>query len=464
MKHAQVALTALLLGAWVSGCGDSTAPQGNNKPRIIALTAQPGSVILSGVVQVTVIASDSDSDMLTYSWSSSGGSFGDSTLASTTWTAPVIPGTYTLAILVSDEINTVSASASVDVGNASLTVSSDPPGALITLDGLGTAFRTPHTFAPIPTGAHAARLFSQHFAYTPVTHLTNLVHAQAETLQFGIALANTTPLDLGRSDILSVGGVAFLPAGNGIVFAAETNLGTGLYATSIFGSSADGTELLTGVRMEEPITVSADGTRVFYLSANDSLTTATITDTDGNGVVDMVGTPLPLENFRFGPAISADNRVAFSLTRSEDPATNQIFWSEFANNTLGELNFGSTTAGKLPTWKPDDSALAFVWDGSIYLSDAIFPGAIALVDSLFNTAPAWGPWGPQHVAYFHGVDAGSVTDLQLASEGSPYQATVYVGLSDPRFISWNPLVRELVVSHNPGSGAEILRIDGLPIP
>ena len=345
-----------------------------------------------------------------------------------------------------------------------MTITSNPAGAFITLDGLGTAFKTPHTFDPIPPGAHSASLFSPDFAYTPVSHITSLVHAQAETLHFGIGLASAATIDLGQSDFLAVGGVAFLPSGNGIVFAAETNLGTGLYAASIFGSASNGTELLTGVRIEEPLSITSDGTRIFYVGANDSLTMVLIDDTDDNGVVDMVGIPLPLKDFRFSPATSEANRVAFSITRSEQPAGSQIFWSTFSNNTLGVINFGSTTSGKLPTWKPGDTALAYVWDGSIYLSDAIFPGGSVLVDSLHNTAPAWGPWGPQHIAYLHGADAGSLTELKLAADGSDYQATVYNSLTDPRYISWNPVVRELVVSHNPSSGPEILLIDNLPIP
>ena len=102
MKHAKVVARTLFVVVWALGCGDSIAPQGNKEPRIVSLTAQPGSVVLIGSVQVTVIATDSDADILTFNWSSTGGSFTDSTASFTTWNAPGTAGNYILSVVVSD--------------------------------------------------------------------------------------------------------------------------------------------------------------------------------------------------------------------------------------------------------------------------------------------------------------------------------------------------------------------------
>ncbi|MHB8080289.1 MAG: multiheme c-type cytochrome, partial [Candidatus Krumholzibacteriia bacterium] len=87
--------TALVVG--LSSCGDdnedNTGP--GTQPLISQITATPTIVDAGGEVTLTVSASGTD---LTYLWTATGGTFGDPTAATTTWTAPATPGVYLLTI------------------------------------------------------------------------------------------------------------------------------------------------------------------------------------------------------------------------------------------------------------------------------------------------------------------------------------------------------------------------------
>lgn len=89
---------ALILAAIVlsSGCG-----RANSAPVINSLEAGNGCIMPSSDTAVKCIASDSDGDSLTYSWSVSGGTL-SGTGEAVTWWAPDVPGNYTVNVTVSD--------------------------------------------------------------------------------------------------------------------------------------------------------------------------------------------------------------------------------------------------------------------------------------------------------------------------------------------------------------------------
>jgi len=77
---------------------------GNKRPTITSLTANAGVVGTGRTSTVTVVASDPESDPLTCSWSSSGGTLSSATgCGSVTWTAPGISGKYTVLVSVKDD-------------------------------------------------------------------------------------------------------------------------------------------------------------------------------------------------------------------------------------------------------------------------------------------------------------------------------------------------------------------------
>jgi hypothetical protein len=74
---------------------------GNYPPRIKSLAPDSSRIVIGKVVNVYCSAVDRNNDMLSYAWSAPAGSLsGNSTLV--TWTAPVIPGTYTVTCVVTD--------------------------------------------------------------------------------------------------------------------------------------------------------------------------------------------------------------------------------------------------------------------------------------------------------------------------------------------------------------------------
>jgi hypothetical protein len=461
--------TLLLLAAagGFAGCGDKTTAPANRSPRIIDLIARPAAVIPGGLVRVSALVADSDGDPLTYLWSATGGAFTDSSGSVTNWIAPDSAGAYTVFMRATDTVDTVSSSVDIGVGSARLTVLSEPAGAFVSLDGSPTGLTTPTTFAPLAPGSHIAAVSSPYFAYAFSSLSRTLEHADDETLRFEIRAPTVSNLSLGRGDILEIGGIAFLPDGSGVVYGGRTAAGTGLFSASVFTNPASGVLLRASVCVEEPLGITADGAYVLFVSEGDSLYALPIQDDEGDGVVDMVGTAVALRKNAFGPAVSRTDDVAFSLTASGDPAITQLLHGDFDSGTLLDVQLATTSAGRLPAWKPNEPFLAFVRDGLIlynFLGDGGPASSDTLVSDGFNTAPAWGKWGPASIAHLHGPDAQTVTAVRLAAAGTPYTALISDSLEDPRFVAWDPALRRFAVTHNPGGGAEILVFSALPIP
>ncbi len=73
----------------------------NNYPVITSLGAQRDWVAPSSSCEVKCVASDANSDRLTYVWSATGGGF-SGTGPITNWVAPSTPGTYAITVAVTD--------------------------------------------------------------------------------------------------------------------------------------------------------------------------------------------------------------------------------------------------------------------------------------------------------------------------------------------------------------------------
>jgi hypothetical protein len=89
-------------------------PAPNVAPAISSLTPGSPSVVSSGSTSVTAAATDGDGDVVTYSWSSSGGTVVGSG-AAVTWQAPSAPGTYTITVTASDGSASSSSAVSLTV-------------------------------------------------------------------------------------------------------------------------------------------------------------------------------------------------------------------------------------------------------------------------------------------------------------------------------------------------------------
>ncbi len=110
----------LLVGLVLTlGCSKDETPTTptNHAPSITSVTASPDSVGLSGSTTVSCVATDADSNTLTYSWSCPQGTFPNGAAsASVVWQAPNTVGSYTVQVTVSDGAETASSSVTVKVG------------------------------------------------------------------------------------------------------------------------------------------------------------------------------------------------------------------------------------------------------------------------------------------------------------------------------------------------------------
>jgi len=92
-----IILSILLL----ANCSKSSTGSKNNVPVISSITITPSTVPASGLVTVTVTATDQDGGHLLYSFSADEGTITGDGL-SRIWSAPSTVGTYTISITVSD--------------------------------------------------------------------------------------------------------------------------------------------------------------------------------------------------------------------------------------------------------------------------------------------------------------------------------------------------------------------------
>jgi hypothetical protein len=459
---------------WVMGCSEDDGTSSKNQPpRLVWFDVDPASVILGGTASARAGVSDPDGDPLRYRWESTGGSFQDSTLSSTTWTAPDSAGTFTLTFYADDGIHTISTSGEVTVGNATLTVLSDPPGAGIELNSAFTGFVTPHTFTPLAPGTYDLRIESRYWSYERETAVVTLVHGDHKTEEFTLAAAESQPLDLGRRDLVEIGGLDFLIHGTGYVYAGRTAEGTGIFNSALNPQTGtpNGILLIPDVRVQESLAVTGSANpeiqHLFFVSAGDSLMVATLRDPDTDGIVDEVLDVRLLLDQTFGPAVSTTDQVAYSRTPSSDPPGQPLFWSQFEDSVfVGQATLATTRTGKMPTWEPGGELLAYVHEGVIF--DSWYPDPFQVGDTLYaegyNRAPDWGPWDPKHLAVVHGQDEMNLSEVRLVLRETGRSVAVAEGLVDPRYVAWSPVQKVLIVAHHRGGGAEVLLVTNLPVP
>ena len=133
-KAVKLAVLGLVIVALlaIGGC--------NKPPTITGLTPSATEVARGESCSISCVASDENTeDVLTYSWSASGGAI-SGTGNNVTWTAPTTEGSYTVTVTVSDGEETVSESCTIQVVNtppviANLNASATdvPPEASVTI-------------------------------------------------------------------------------------------------------------------------------------------------------------------------------------------------------------------------------------------------------------------------------------------------------------------------------------------
>lgn len=94
-------ITLLLVLVINYGCKKDEDEKENKSPVVSSVLVTPNSVSPGGTATVTVQASDPDGDAITYSYTPSGGAITGNS-STVTWTAPVIPGSYSVTVTVND--------------------------------------------------------------------------------------------------------------------------------------------------------------------------------------------------------------------------------------------------------------------------------------------------------------------------------------------------------------------------
>lgn len=78
------------------------APPPANRAPAVAVSCAPCEIRIGEAATVTAVASDPDGDLLTYQWTTTGGTLGNAAAAATAWTAPADPGTIAVTVTVRD--------------------------------------------------------------------------------------------------------------------------------------------------------------------------------------------------------------------------------------------------------------------------------------------------------------------------------------------------------------------------
>lgn len=142
-------------------------PPPNQAPTITSLTANPESVAPGDSSTITCVASDTDGDTLTYTWTSTGGTI-SGTGSIVTWLAPSVEGTYSISVTVDDgrggtDTDAVAVTVAVIITTGSIDINSNPVGAAVYLDGEDTQNITPYIITNVAEGDHTVKLTYWHY-------------------------------------------------------------------------------------------------------------------------------------------------------------------------------------------------------------------------------------------------------------------------------------------------------------
>jgi hypothetical protein len=155
---------------------DSVNIQVVNTPPVIA-SLTPSSTDLAPGESCTIgcVASDADGDILTYTWTPTGGTI-SGTGNSVSWEAPAAEGTYTISVSVSDgHGGTASDSCDivVEMKYGSINIQSNPAGAAIFLNGVDTGNITPFVITDLTPGSYTVTLEYYHYKNRQATVTVN---------------------------------------------------------------------------------------------------------------------------------------------------------------------------------------------------------------------------------------------------------------------------------------------------
>ncbi len=185
---ASAALLLTLVFAVSGGCGggDNGTKPGNEPPTINGVLMDPKRVAPGDTVTASVIAGDPEGAALTFLWHVSSGRMLDSLSSQATWVAPAFAASCSLTVTASDGAEQTSFTSVVPVGIGTLVIESYPQGAAVYIDEEATAYVTPVTISPAAAGSYAVRVARTGFGYYPASRSAYVANGTTTTAMFGL--------------------------------------------------------------------------------------------------------------------------------------------------------------------------------------------------------------------------------------------------------------------------------------
>lgn len=158
MKKIFISALSIVILLFV-GCGDTSTEPTNSAPVISSLSADLSSLLIGEITTITCVATDSDGDVLSYTWESNGVTLeGNSNTAS--WIADEGSGTFTITCTVND------GNGGEAVETLELTVTPVEFMGSYTLEALGLICVNQDTIIGTPPEATGSMTINENFSYT----------------------------------------------------------------------------------------------------------------------------------------------------------------------------------------------------------------------------------------------------------------------------------------------------------
>lgn len=457
-----------------TSCGDDGPVQPKNRPpRIHGLVAFPTVVPRGGTSDLTVLASDPDNDTLTYAWSAPAGTLEEPTGDRTRWTAPNAAGVVRIGVVVSDGTAAESTFVNLPVGSGTLIVTSEPAGASIVLNGIPSGRVTPDTLENLPVMEYAVQAASDHFRLGPNEVIIVLGDGDTVSTHFALSPVTTEEVDMGPANVDEIGGLIYSPGGKGVLYAARAGSDTTIRSASLVPthSGVNGRVLQAGAHLHESLSIreKAGSPAELAFVEGDSIRVGVLLDSNGDGLIEEMQDPAPLQGIRlanYGPAFSRDGiLLAFAFAPSTPPndrSNDVLLYGVYDAGLVTGIRFVSPAGGRGNAlhFGPGGSAV-YETGGEIYSVQIDASGASEPIKVSATggqaIAPALSPDG-RYVAFLD--TAGSLRVLALSTG---IAGTLMENVSSRR-VAWAPNGRELLISDNSRPGdSRLLLVFNLPL-